>query len=387
MAGGEIAAGAVLGAERYTLTRRLGAGGMAAVWLAADEVLARPVAVKVIADTLAHDERYRERFAREARTAASVSHPGIVPVYDYGLHGGRPFLVMEYVPGGSLADLLGRRTAELPEPRELARELLGALACVHGAGLVHRDVKPGNILLDAEGRARLTDFGIAQPEDAASLTATGMVIGSMRYLAPEVADGARATVSADLFAAGVVLRELTDRRPAPGLAALVAALTRGAPAGRPASAAAALELIGAVSPGPGRPLVPRPPGADAPGAPTLIAPALAPAVPPPEDRPTVRAARPAPAEGRGRVRPAFRRPPRALALAAAVAVIAIVGAILLASGGGGGGAGRSGGGGPAAAGTAAAGTAGSSAAPAAASAPLSQQLDALEQIVARAAQR
>ena len=239
----EIAPGAVLGAERYTLERWLGSGGMASVWLATDELLTRQVAVKLMADTLAFDARYRERFAREARAAASVSHPNIVPVFDFGLHGERPYLVMEYVPGGSVADVLAGREAVFPDPVELAGELLGALGCVHRAGLVHRDVKPANILLDAGGHARLTDFGIAQPEDSTSLTQTGMVIGSIRYLAPEVAAGERATVAADLYAAGVVLRQLAERSPAPGLSRLIAALTATSAAGRPASAAVALELI------------------------------------------------------------------------------------------------------------------------------------------------
>ena len=239
----EIAPGAVLGAERYTLERWLGSGGMASVWLATDELLTRQVAVKLMADTLAFDGRYRERFAREARAAASVSHPNIVPVFDFGLHGERPYLIMEYVPGGSVADVLAGRRSVFPDPVELAGELLGALNCVHRAGLVHRDVKPANILLDAGGHARLTDFGIAQPEDSTSLTQTGMVIGSIRYLAPEVAAGERATVAADLYAAGVVLRELAERSPAPGLSRLIAALTATSAAGRPASAAVALELI------------------------------------------------------------------------------------------------------------------------------------------------
>ena len=229
MSGSEIALGATFG-NRYTLERRLGSGGMATVWLAIDEVLERPVAVKVMADTLAADEEYRARFSREARAAASVSHANIVPVYDYGVHGERPFLVMEYVPGGSLADVFAGRRPTMPVPVELAGELLGALDCVHRAGLVHRDVKPANILLDANGHARLTDFGIAQPEDATSLTQAGMVLGSVRYLAPEVAAGSRAGAAADLYGAGVVLRELTLLCPAPDLLRLIAALTATDPA-------------------------------------------------------------------------------------------------------------------------------------------------------------
>lgn len=239
----EMEVDGVLGDGRYRLARRLGAGGMASVWLAHDDRLDRPVAIKVISDTLAGEERYRERFDREARAAASLSHPGIVPVYDYGVHGGHPFLVMEYVPGGSLSDLL-RSPAPAPlDVVELARQLLSALDCVHRAGLVHRDVKPANILLDASARARLTDFGIAQPEDATSLTQTGMIIGTLRYLAPEVVEGAPAAPAADLYAAGMVLRELTRQQPEPALASLVASLTATDPGDRPASAAAALQLL------------------------------------------------------------------------------------------------------------------------------------------------
>lgn len=239
----EMEVDGVLGDGRYRLARRLGAGGMASVWLAHDDRLDRPVAIKVISDTLAGEERYRERFDREARAAASLSHPNIVPVYDYGVHDGHPFLVMEYVPGGSLSDLL-RSPAPAPlDVVELARQLLSALDCVHRAGLVHRDVKPANILLDASARARLTDFGIAQPEDATSLTQTGMIIGTLRYLAPEVVEGAPAAPAADLYAAGMVLRELTRQQPEPALASLVAALTAADPGDRPASAEAALQLL------------------------------------------------------------------------------------------------------------------------------------------------
>jgi serine/threonine-protein kinase len=221
---------------------------MASVWLAHDQRLGRPVAVKVIADTLASDQRYRERFAREARVAASLSHPSIVPIYDYAAHDERPFLVMEYVPGGSLADLFaGRRSTPLDVP-ELARWLLGALDCVHRAGLVHRDVKPANVLLDDSGHPRLTDFGVARPEDGTALTQTGMVVGTLRYMPPEVAAGRKATRASDLYGAGVVLRELTEHRPAPELGGLIEMLTEEEPRNRPPSAAAALKLLEAEEP-------------------------------------------------------------------------------------------------------------------------------------------
>jgi serine/threonine-protein kinase len=242
---------------RYRLEQRLGAGGMASVWLAVDERLGRAVAVKIVADTLAGDEHWVRRFRREARAAASLSHRGVVPVFDYGVEDGRPYLVMEYVPGGTLADRLASnssaeaRTAQhlerspsrIPHPERLARELLQALAAVHAADILHRDVKPANLLLDGQGHVRLTDFGIAQPQDSTALTRTGMVVGTLRYLAPEVAAGRPASVQSDLYAAGVVIRQVAGARRMPALDALVAALTAEDPAQRPASARAALELL------------------------------------------------------------------------------------------------------------------------------------------------
>ena len=179
--------GATLAGGRYTFERHLGSGGMASVWLARDETLHREVAIKLMADTLADDERWLARFKREARAAAALSHPHIVKVFDFGIEEHRPYLVMAHVPGGSLRDRQ-QDGGELPDPERLARELLGALAHVHAAGIVHRDVKPGNILLDEHGSAHLTDFGIARPQDATAMTQTGMVMGTIRYLAPEVAE-------------------------------------------------------------------------------------------------------------------------------------------------------------------------------------------------------
>ena len=160
-----------------------------------------------MADTLADDDRWLERFKREARAAAALSHPHIVKVFDFGIEEHRPYLVMAHISGGSLRDRL-RDGGALPEPAGLARELLGALGHVHAAGIVHRDVKPGNILLDEHDRSHLTDFGIARPQDATAMTQTGMVLGTMRYLAPEVAEGEPATERSDLYAAGAVLREV-----------------------------------------------------------------------------------------------------------------------------------------------------------------------------------
>jgi eukaryotic-like serine/threonine-protein kinase len=231
---------------RYELERLLGAGGMASVWLAQDRRLARPVAVKVISDTLAADRDYVRRFEREARIAAGLSHPSLVRVYDYAAGGDRPMLVMEYVAGGTLADVLPERSGEVDALR-LARELLGALGHIHDAGIVHRDVKPANVLLGRDGRARLTDFGIARAAGQTKLTQTGQVVGTMRYLAPEVLAGEPATPRSDLYALGVILTECASRDAAAG--ALAGRLTAPEPAQRPASAQEALrQLDGSASP-------------------------------------------------------------------------------------------------------------------------------------------
>jgi serine/threonine protein kinase len=234
--------GATLADGRYRLECRLGAGGMASVWRAQDTRLGRTVAVKVIADTLAHDESWLARFQREARAAASVSHPNIVKVFDFGVEDDRPYIVMAHVGGGSLKDVLAKGT-RLPAAGALARELLDALAHVHAAGILHRDVKPGNILLDDAGRSHLTDFGIARPEDATAMTQPGVVLGTVKYLAPEVAHGDPATPASDLYAAGMVLKETTrPEDPAP-LRELIEALTAFDPAHRPASAREALAFL------------------------------------------------------------------------------------------------------------------------------------------------
>ena len=215
---------------------------MASVWLARDETLHREVAIKLMADTLADDERWLARFKREARAAAGLSHPHIVKVFDFGLEEHRPYLVMAHVPGGSLRDRL-QDGGEPPDVERLARELLGALAHVHAAGIVHRDVKPGNILLDEHGSAQLTDFGIARPQDATAMTQTGMVMGTIRYLAPEVAEGGPATERSDLYSAGGVIREVAGDDPPARLRELLDALTADDPERRPSSADDALARL------------------------------------------------------------------------------------------------------------------------------------------------
>jgi eukaryotic-like serine/threonine-protein kinase len=199
--------------------------------------------VKVMSDVLVADERYVERFAREARTAAGLSHPHLVQIYDSGIEGGRPFLVMEYVDGGTLGDRLRGEGGDPIDAQMLARELLDALGHVHAAGIVHRDVKPANVLIGQDGRVRLTDFGIAQSADATRLTQTGSVLGTLKYIAPELLRGNPATVQSDLYSLGVVLSELDASRENPRLERLIECLTTADPARRPASAQDALRLL------------------------------------------------------------------------------------------------------------------------------------------------
>ena len=236
-----IAEGARL-KDRYRLERLLGRGGMASVWLASDEVLDRPVAIKVLSDTIASDPEFLARFRREARVAASLSHPNLIGVYDYAEGEERPYLVMEYVPGDNLAERLAANPAI--DCEGLARELLGALDHIHRAGIVHRDVKPQNVLIASGGGAKLIDFGIALPADATSLTRTGNLLGTARYIAPEVMNGEPATERSDLYSTGVVLRDCLDGAAPAHLRALVERLSAADPGGRPASAREALARLG-----------------------------------------------------------------------------------------------------------------------------------------------
>lgn len=231
-----LAPGAELADGRYRLERILGRGGMAVVWLGQDQRLHRPVAIKVISDALAGDPDFQTRFVREARLAAGLTHANLVGVYDYRAER-PPFLVMEYVDGGTLADRLAAGRRPVPDDaRAIARDLLAALDVIHRAGILHRDIKPANVLVGSDGRVRLTDFGIAQAEDATRLTRTGQLIGTLRYLAPEVVEGAPASPQSDLYALGKLIDEIGDGR----LAGLVARLTDPDPGRRPRSAADAL---------------------------------------------------------------------------------------------------------------------------------------------------
>lgn len=204
-----------LAGGRYRVERTLGRGGMAAVYLAHDAELERPVAIKVLAEHLANDEAFRQRFLREARMAAKLSHPNVVHVYDQGDEDGRPFIVMEYVEGKTLGDELRDNGPMAPAPVvDLALQICGGLEHAHASGLVHRDVKPGNLLLRADGTVKIADFGIARAAQATKLTQIGSVLGTAAYLAPEQAEGKQVTAAADIYSLGCVLFELlTGRTP------------------------------------------------------------------------------------------------------------------------------------------------------------------------------
>jgi predicted Ser/Thr protein kinase len=236
---GAIASGGLL-KDRYRLERMLGRGGMAAVWLAHDETLERPVAVKVLSDTIASDPGFLARFRREARTAARLSHPNLARVYDFSDEGERPYLVMEMVPGENLASRL--EAGERIDRDQLARELLEALSHIHEVGILHRDIKPANIIVEPDGTAKLIDFGIALTRDATALTNPGLVLGTGRYVAPEVMGGRTATERSDLYSCGLVLQSC-DGPCSPQLARLVEAMTSRDPRGRPLSAEEALDEL------------------------------------------------------------------------------------------------------------------------------------------------
>ena len=201
---------------RYKVVRHIANGGMASVWLAEDELLGRRVAVKVLSPGLAQDERANRRFVREARAGARLSEcRHVVTVYDIGEHDGRPFMVMEHFSGGTVADRL-RSGRDVPRALALRwlREAADALDCAHGHDVVHRDVKPANLLIDERGRLAVGDFGIATVATEASLTQTGQVLGTAAYISPEQARGHPATDASDRYALAVVAFELlTGRRP------------------------------------------------------------------------------------------------------------------------------------------------------------------------------
>jgi serine/threonine-protein kinase len=202
-------------AGRYRLRDLIATGGAGEVWRAADTVLGRTVAVKLLHPVYAGNEEMLARFQAEAHYAALISHPGVVPVYDYG-HGGpaiAPFLVMELVDGPSLADVAACGPLEPAWVLDVIGQVAAGLAAAHAAGVVHRDIKPANLLLARDGTVKITDFGIASAAGSAALTLTGTLPGTPGYLAPERATGGPATAASDLYSLGVVGWECLDGAP------------------------------------------------------------------------------------------------------------------------------------------------------------------------------
>jgi serine/threonine protein kinase len=275
---------------RYTLTKRIAVGGMGEVWAATDTVLHRAVAVKLLHPALSQESDFVERFRAEARHTAALQHPNIATVFDYGEDDGTAYLVMELVPGQPLSQIIaGRAPLSAQETVAILIQAATALAAAHNGGVVHRDVKPANIIVTPDGTAKLTDFGISRAVDSVPLTQTGQVLGTAQYLSPEQALGQSATAASDIYALGVVGYEmLTGERPFDtgsvvstalahvnqpppplpetvphGLADVISAAMAKAPADRPVSAAEMARALGMpsaafASPEPVVPVAPTP---------------------------------------------------------------------------------------------------------------------------------
>ena len=259
--------------ERYRVTRRLARGGMATVYIAQDERLDRPVALKVMHPHLADSEDFVARFRREARSAARIVHPGVVSVFDQGVVTGQGFLVMELIDGTNLRQLLRAQGAfTIPQALRYTTDILEALRAAHRVGVIHRDVKPENILVPTDGPAKVTDFGLARAASEVSMSSTGNMLGTVAYIAPEIATTAQADARSDIYSVGIMLYEMltgsvpwagesplqiashhvSDDVPSPSEAQpwipreiddLVAALTARDPASRPADASDAIDLV------------------------------------------------------------------------------------------------------------------------------------------------
>ena len=192
---------------RYSVRRRIGGGGMASVYLGEHAQLRRPVVLKVLHAHLAKDAEMMERFRREARAASELVHPHIVPIIDAGDHGGVVFTVMPYLQGGSLAERVARGPQPAVEVASAAAQAASALDYAHRHGIVHRDVKPDNVLFDEDGHALVTDFGIAETRSQGRLTASGRAMGTPHYMSPEQAMGKLVDGRSDVYAVGVVMYE------------------------------------------------------------------------------------------------------------------------------------------------------------------------------------
>jgi len=203
---------------RYELSSRIAIGGMGEVWKATDLVIGRTVAIKILKDEYLGDPGFLERFRAEARHAALVNHEGIANVFDYGEEDGSAYLVMELVPGEALSTILEREhVLSTDKVLDIVAQTASALQAAHAAGLVHRDIKPGNLLITPDGRVKITDFGIARIADQVPLTATGQVMGTVQYLSPEQASGQPASPTTDVYSLGIVAYEcLAGKRPFTG---------------------------------------------------------------------------------------------------------------------------------------------------------------------------
>ncbi|WP_075204289.1 protein kinase domain-containing protein [Haematomicrobium sanguinis] len=219
--------GIILG-NRFKLTKRIAIGGMGEVWEAEDQVLGRIVAIKILKEEYTGDPGFLSRFRNEAKHTALLNHDGIANVYDYGEEDGSAYLVMELVPGQPLSSIIEHEQVLSPDRTlSIIAQTAQGLAAAHQQGLVHRDVKPGNLLVTPDGRVKITDFGIARLTDQVPLTATGQVMGTAQYLAPEQATGQQATGSSDIYALGVIGYELlTGSRPFTGESQIAIALSQ-----------------------------------------------------------------------------------------------------------------------------------------------------------------
>lgn len=195
--------------DRYQIIKTIGEGGMANVYLARDLILDRNVAVKVLRGDLADDEKFVRRFQREALSASKLSHPNIVEMYDVGEDNGKYYIVMEYIDGITLKSLVKRRGAlTLPEVIDIMTQLTSAVICAHDSYIIHRDIKPQNVMILEDGKVKITDFGIAMALNSNDLTQTNSVMGSVHYLSPEQANGGASTIKCDIYALGILMYEL-----------------------------------------------------------------------------------------------------------------------------------------------------------------------------------
>ena len=210
----QVSEGSTLGG-RYVLDSVLAVGGMGEVWRGVDSELDRPVAIKVLKEDARHNETFLKRFHNEAKNAAGLMHPNIAQVYDYGDQSGTAYLVMELVEGQALSTIL--ENERLLDEHRLVKIMLGTtrgLHVAHEAKVMHRDIKPGNLLIEGNDHVKITDFGVSRSQDQTTLTATGMVMGTAQYLAPELALGKPATPASDLYALGIVAYEaVAGKRP------------------------------------------------------------------------------------------------------------------------------------------------------------------------------